>query len=240
MLQPFDIVNSILQTIFIATTILIGLKIASKYFQYKDRVYLMVGFAWIGLAEPWLGSVSNFFFTLITGEMFNVVVYLLIGITFIPLSLFFWFIAMTDLLYENRQKIILYVIAIYGVLFETYFLYFIFTDPSVLAILHGVIDIEYKLPLQLYIFSVLLISIITGFNFAHISIRSARKEIQIKGKFLMVAFVLFVIGAIFDTLFIRDISTLLITRLILISASLFFYFGFILPNFIRKKFQIDE
>jgi len=45
LLQPFDILNSILQNIFIITTIIVGLKIASKYFKYKDRVFLMVGFA---------------------------------------------------------------------------------------------------------------------------------------------------------------------------------------------------
>ena len=92
LLQPFDILNSILQTIFIVTTIIVGLTIASKYPKYKNRVFLMVGFAWIGMVEPWMASVSNFFYTLITGNMFNVQIYLLIGMTFIPLSLTFWFV----------------------------------------------------------------------------------------------------------------------------------------------------
>jgi hypothetical protein len=239
LLQPFDVLNSVLQTIFIITTVIVGIRIAAKYKTYKDRVFLMVGFAWIGLVEPWMGSVFNFFYTIITGNMYNVQVYLLIGISFIPISLIFWFVAITDLMYKRRQNLILTIIIIYGILFEIYFLYYVFTDPSVLAELHGVIDIEYKLPMQIYIFSVLIISIITGLLFARISMKSESNEVRLKGKFLFIAFILFVIGAISDTLFLRDILTLFITRIILISASFFFYLGFILPKFIKKKFEIE-
>ncbi len=237
LLEPFDILNIILQMIFIATTIIVGLIIASKYSKYKDRIFLMVGFAWIGLVEPWMGSVSNFFYTIITGRMFNVQIYLLIGMTFIPLSLTFWFVAITDLMYKERQKLILSLIISYGILFEIFFLYYIFNDPSVLAVLHGVIDIEYKLPLQLYEFSVLLLGIITGLLFSRTSMKSENPEVRLKGKFLFIAFILFVAGAVSDTIFLRDIPTLFITRLILISASVFFYFGFILPTFLKKKFK---
>ena len=180
LLEPFDILNAILQTIFIITTITIGLIIASKYSIHKDRVFLMVGFAWIGLVEPWMASVSNFFYVLITGRMFDVRIYLLIGMTFIPLSLTFWFVAITDLMYKQNQKLILSIIITYGILFEIYFLYYIFNDPSVLAVLHGVIDIEYKLPLQLYVFSVLVLSIITGLLFSRTSIKSENPEVQLR------------------------------------------------------------
>jgi hypothetical protein len=240
LLQPFDILNSILQTIFIITTIIIGLIIASKYAKFKDRVFLMVGFAWIGMVEPWMASVSNFFYFIITGRMFDVRIYLLIGLTFIPLSLTFWFVAITDLMYKKRQKLILTVIIIYGILFEIYFLYYVFNDPSVLAVLHGVIDIEYKLPIQIYVFSVLILSIITGLLFSHTSMKSENPEVRLKGKILLVAFILFVAGAVSDTIFLRDIPTLFITRLILISASIFFYCGFILPNFLRKPLKLDQ
>lgn len=239
LLQPFDILNSILQTIFIITTAIVGIKIAAKYFTYKDRVFLMVGLAWIGMVEPWMGSVSNFFYTIITGNMFNVQIYILIGLSFLPISLTFWFVAITDLMYKKRQKLILIIIVIYGVLFEIYFLYYVFTDPSVLAELHGVINIEYKLPLQMYIFSILLISLIAGLLFARISIKSDSNEVSLKGKFLFIAFILFVAGAVSDTIFLRDILTLFITRIILISASVFFYLGFILPKFIKKRFEIE-
>ena len=239
LLEPFDIVNAILQIIFIGTTITVGLIIASKYSIHKDRIFLMVGFAWIGLVEPWMASVSNFFYVMITGRMFDVRIYLLIGITFIPLSLTFWFVAITDLMYKEKQKLILSVIIIYGILFEIYFLYYLINDPSVLAVLHGVINIEYKLPIQLYVFSVLVLGIITGLLFSHTSMTSQNPEVQLKGKLLFVAFILYVVGAISDTIFLRDIPTLFITRIILISASIFFYFGFILPNFLRNTLKLD-
>jgi hypothetical protein len=141
-------------------------------------------------------------------------------------------------MYEKRQNLILFFIAIYGIFFEIFFLYYIFTDPSVLAELHGVIDIEYKIPIQIYIFSVLLMAIITGINFALTSVKSKNAEVRLKGKFLLIAVTLFIIGSVSDTIFLRTILTLLITRLILISASLCFYFGFILPQYIKKRFKI--
>ncbi|MFX1445100.1 MAG: hypothetical protein ACFFHV_16930 [Promethearchaeota archaeon] len=69
------------------------------------------------------------------------------------------------------------------------------------------------------------------------SMKSENTKVRLKGKFLFVAFFLFLAGAISDTIFLRDILTLLITRIILISASIFFYFGFILPNFVKKRFE---
>jgi len=77
---------------------------------------------------------------------------------------------------------------------------------------------------------------ITGILFARESLRSESLEMKIKGKFLIIAFLSFTIGAFLDSLILRGAFTVILTRLILISASIEFYFGFILPNWVKKIF----
>ncbi|MHA1491846.1 MAG: hypothetical protein ACTSRI_19605 [Promethearchaeota archaeon] len=240
MLEPFDIYNAILQLIFVSISIIVGLKIISKFFKYKKKTLLLVGLTWIGMVEPWMASCSSFLFTITTGMMFSVEIYLLIGMFFLPMTLIIWFIAFTDLLLKEKQKIILFVIAIYGVLFETFFLFFLFTEPSVVGILHGPIDIEYGLLIQSYLFSVLVLTLITGVLFARKTLNVEDAEIRLKGKFLLIAFISFVIGSISDTIFTANIVELLITRIILISASFEFYCGFILPKWMKKLFILEK
>ncbi len=239
-LEPFDIYNAILQLIFVSVSIIVGLKIISKYPKYKKRTLLLVGFAWIGMVEPWMASCSSFLFTITTGMMFSVEIYLLIGLFFLPLTVFIWFIAFTDLLFKEKQKIILFIIAIYGVLFETFFLFFLFTEPSVVGILHGPIDIEYGLLIQLYLFSVLVLTLITGVLFALKTLNVDDAEVKLKGKLLLMAFISFVCGGILDIIFTANLVELLITRIILISASFEFYCGFVLPEWMKKLFILKK
>jgi hypothetical protein len=73
--------------------------------------------------------------------------------------------------------------------------------------------------------------LISGILIARQSIRSEKPEIKLKGKFLLIAFILFVIGAFADAVLLLTVITLPIIRIILISSSVLFYFGFILPKF---------
>ena len=69
-------------------------------------------------------------------------------------------------------------------------------------------------------------------------IKTERKTEMAKGYFLITAFILFIIGAILDSVLeIEDVSALLIPRFILIAGGLIFYLGFITPNFIKKRLK---
>jgi hypothetical protein len=235
-LEPIEIANGIFSIIFAIISITIGIIIALKYFEYKKRDLLLVGITWIGMVEPWVAASLSFLYTLLTGDMFTTVLYLLIGITFLPITILIWMIAFTDLVYKKNQIVILIIIAIYGALFEIFFLYFIFTKPSILGELISPVDMEYNLFLRIYLLSVLILALITGVLFARKSLRSEKPEIKLKGKFLLAAFISFVIGGILDTIITANFVALLITRIILISSSIEFYYGFILPEWMKKRF----
>jgi hypothetical protein len=86
------------------------------------------------------------------------------------------------------------------------------------------------------IFAILTL-VITGIHFSISSLRSERKDIRLKGKFLLSAFILFLIGASLDAAIApMDFITLIITRIILISACFCYYFGFLLPERVANFF----
>lgn len=55
-LQFIDFANGVFSLIFVSISILIGLTIFSKYFEYKRRIYLLLGLTWIGMSAPWTPS----------------------------------------------------------------------------------------------------------------------------------------------------------------------------------------
>ena len=232
-LQPFEVFNGITELIFIIITIILGLSIIAKYPKTKNREFLLVGIVWIGVAEPWFAGVFSFIYTLMTGKMVTVSLYLLIAFTFVPLTIFLWFIVFTDLVYKEKQKVILLIIAIYEIIFEVIFLFLVFSNPSSLAELHTPLVIEYKLVIQIYLVSTLLIILITGIIFSLKTRQAGTQEFKWRGNLLLIAFISIIIGSIFDTFFTRDVILILLKRLLLISASNEFYLAFAMPKWMK-------
>ena len=223
-LEYFEIVNGVFSLIFIIISIIVGLIIASKYPKHKNKNLLIIGFVWVGLAEAWIANSFSFLFTIITGELLSTEIYYLIGITFTPITLFIWMVAFTDLVYSGKnRKIILLIFAAYGIVFEIVFFYFLFNDVSFLGELVSPVNSDYGLFLQLYLFSVIIITLITGILFARESLKSDNPEIKLKGKFLFLAFIFFGVGAVLDTITTDSVAFIALSRIILISSSLAFY-----------------
>ena len=67
------------------------------------------------------------------------------------------------------------------------------------------------------------------------SLRSQSPTIKLKGKFLSIALITFVIGVLIPYISI-DISALIISRLTLIVSAIGFYIGFMLPKWVENLF----
>ena len=235
-LEPLDYLNGTLSIIIVTTNIIVGINIASKYFQYKQREFLLVGIFWMGIACPWYPSSISFLVALATGKGLEIQIYLIIGDVLIPLLIVIWLAGITDLMYKNKQQIILILASIYGILFEIMFFYLLFTDYTLLGELQGIVDVQYKVFLILYIFSVFIILLITGILFSLDLLRSEDPELKLKGKLILVGLLSFLIGAIMDASIPLNFITLPITRMILILSSVEFYAGFVLPKWTKKIF----
>ena len=235
-LTLLETLNGTFSLIFVIVSLLVGLFIASKYFQYKNRTLLLVGITWIGLTTPWLPSTISFIVYLATSSGLTPVIYFTIGNIASPLILVIWIFAFTDLKFKGRQKLLIWIYSIIGVAYEVYLVFFLVTNPAVIGELTGIFDVTYKGVVLIFALFIVVNLLITGILFGRESLRSKDPTLRLKGKFLIVAFISWCIGAIMDAALPLNIVTLTIARIILISSAFEFYIGFILPRFIKELF----
>lgn len=136
----------------------------------------------------------------------------------------------------KKRNLIVGIFIIEGILFEIYFLLNLFTNPSAIGEFSGNFDMNYKLWVNIFLFSLFIIFLITDSMLAWESFKSDDPEVKLRGKLLFLAFYSFIIGSILDIFSATSILLLKIAKLILISSAFEFYCGFILPNWMKKRF----
>ncbi len=230
-----QLISGLFSLFFVIISLIIGLMLISKYFRYKQSNFLLVGLTWIGMVSIWYPSAINVIYFSITGKSISDLLFMAIGNGLIPITAFIWMITFTDLLYKEKQKIILIIFGILSILTEIIFFYFLFTEPSVLGKVVSPVDAITTLPVIIYHISILLMILITGILIWRESLKSTDPEVNLKGKLLLTAVLSFITGAIFEIFSDLSIIIIIIGRLILISSSLEFYMGWILPSFIKNR-----
>jgi hypothetical protein len=238
-LEPYEIVNGVTSLIFVIITITIGLTIALKYFQHKNVNLIYVGLALVILCEPWWPQAIAFVLHLITTQGLPPVTHFFIGYFFMPFGMIAWFIALTNLMYKNKRKQILIIISIIQALFIILFIVFMVLDLSLLMVLQG-IDVDYGPILLAYIVPHLFIIVITGCLFGRESLRSDSPEIRLKGKFLIVAFISYIVGGFFSIATPTFIPFVILGRIISITSAFEVYCGFLMPEKVKNLFIKDK
>ena len=238
-LTPDQILNGVFSLIFVVISIYIGFTIISKYPKSKNRTVILVGFVWLGIVSSWYASSSSFLVALIAdgdGFMSTPPLYFIIGAVPLPITAFIWMIAFTDLLYRDKKKIILLIIGVTGIIFEIALFTLLLIDYDLVGIVSSPVDADYELFVTIYQIFLVILVLVSGILFAHESLKSKIPEINLKGKLLLAAFLSFVIGSILEILSGISIALLIIARLLLITSSIEFYGGFILPPWMEKLF----
>ena len=235
-IDPIILTNGILSLIFVIIAIIIGIKIDSKYFKYKQKTLLYVGTTWILIVSIWYSSSISVLLILTTGQGLSDELYMLIGNVLLPIALFIWMIAFTDLACKEYQKLILIFFGIYVILFEIYFIYFIITDISVLGEVVSPVDATYgPVVTACQLFDILTL-VTTGIILSKISLKSETKEIKLKGKLLLISFISVLFGVTLELVSHLSIIILVSARIVLVFCSIMYYGGFILPNWMKKLF----
>ena len=234
-LTPIEILHSSFSLVAVLISILIGLIIISKYFKIRQRNILLIGIFWTGLTFPWLPTVITFIMMLTVGYGLTVEGFILIGIMILPITVLCGLTAFTNLLgvRKPKRRVILLSVLVFNLIFEGLIIYFLFIDVSVIATLEDVLIIEWSVFSQIYFIINLVLFLVTGILFSRKSLQSESREIRFKGKLLMAAFISFTIGTVLDFA-IPNPLTYIIARLILLSSSVEFYIGFLLPERIKR------
>ena len=227
-----EILQGSFSLIYVIISIIIGVKILIKYFEYKSNQFLLVGITWIGLSTPWWPDSINLILILTTNSILSIEANFIIGTSAMPFMLLVWLKAFTDFAYKEKQKYILIIFLIIGIIFEIIFFYFLFTQPNLIGTFETPFQVVYGIYIEIFLVIFLLVIGITGILFGKQSLRSENPEIKLKGKFLIVAFILFTIGAFLDSI-VPELF--IIARIILDISALSFYFGFMLPDWLKEK-----
>ena len=230
-----ELLQGIFTSIFVVISIILGMMILLKYFKYKQRDFVFVGLAWIGMSFPWVPDAINLFLILFFNTILSETVYFFIVIGLLPIPLFSWLIAFTDLFTIKTQRIILVIDLILSVIFEIFFISILIIDVALVGRFVSVFQPEYTIIFQIYFLSIIAIFSTTAILFTLNSRRSENPEIKLKGNLLFIAIIFFVFGAIMDAIIPLTSVTLVITRITLIIAAVMYYNGFILPNWIKKR-----
>jgi len=188
------------------------------------------------MSAPWTPSSISLLTFLLFGVVLSVEILLFIAIFFLPIIQILWIMVICVFKEVKKRKLIVGIFIIEGILFEIYFLLNLFTNPSAIGEFSGTFDMNYKLWVNLFLFSLLIIFLITGTMLAWESFKTDDPEVKLRGKLLFLAFYSFIIGSILDIFSANSILLLTIARLILISSAFEFYSGFILPNWMKKRF----
>ncbi|MHA1764112.1 MAG: hypothetical protein ACTSYC_10220 [Promethearchaeota archaeon] len=237
-IQIIELLPQIFSLIFIIITIFIGAIILSKYFILKSRQFLFVGIAWMGMAFPSFPEVISLFIRLFNLSVNNIIlffIYVLLNLLLIPVFFNLWFIAFMDLLQfsERKKRVLIMVILFISIIIEIILIYLYIFKTEALGFLKQFFLVEWTLLVNIILIFLLGLILFTGLIFAIISMRSKVPEIALKGKILFLAFIIYTGGAILDALFTSLLSNI-IARGILVIGSICFYFGFILPEFLKK------
>ncbi|MFX1444054.1 MAG: hypothetical protein ACFFHV_11610 [Promethearchaeota archaeon] len=217
---------------YVIISVIIGVKIILKYFEHKTTQLLLVGTTWIGLSTPWWPDSINLILVLTTNSVLSAEANFIIGTSTMPFFLLVWLKAFTNLVYTEKQKIILIIFFIIGIIFEIIFFYFLFTQPNLIGTFKTPFQVVYGLYIEVLLVIFLLVVLITGILFGKQSLRSDNPEVKLKGKFLIIAFILFTIGAFLDSI-VPELFIL--ARIVLDISALLFYFGFMLPDWLKER-----
>lgn len=235
-LETNDIINGTLALIFVGISVIVGLIFFVKYRTYKQKTLVYVGLTWIVMSEPWMGHTISFLFALFTGNGLSIQAIYFISTTFVPIGLTAWLAAFRNFLNIDKKKIIIIVSIISQAVFEVVFLYLLFTNPSMIAIERSATDSINQPFILAYFLVVLAIFLITGIIFAMKAIKSDKVDIKLKGKILFMAIIFYVVGAVWDGVFVSEGSLLIVSRIVLALSAVLFYYGFVLPNWLKRIF----
>ncbi len=235
-LVELDFLNGILSIIVVAISFYVGIYIISKYFEHKKRAFLFVGLVAIITSQPWWPHIISFFLVLSTGENLNPQSYFILGNVLIPVAILLWLISIAEFKYNDKMKFFVIIGLLYLIFFEIAFISFLLLDHNLIGQQIGAIDVQYNPVMLVLLITALGIILPSGILFAMESLKSDNKEIRLKGKFLLLAFSAYCVGAAIDSLILTNPINLISARILLVLGAIGFLGGFIPPNWMKKQF----
>ena len=240
-----EIIQGSLSLIYVTLTIVLSGIFISKYSKLAMPELLLIGLALIGMAGPWFPEALGFLIIVLTSGLLSdqfylnsVIIIFIISIAYLPVAIMSWLSAITKLLNIKSRKQILIVFLVIFIAFEITFFLLASLDLKLLGSFVDPFNSMESLFVAIFYISVMVILLVSGFTFSIKSMKSESPKIQLKGKFLLLGFIMFVIGGALPYI-VSDLISLIITRFVVLSSSILVYLGFLLPDRILRLFKIE-
>ncbi|TFG08987.1 MAG: hypothetical protein EU539_00925 [Promethearchaeota archaeon] len=229
-LSDLDILHGILTSLFVFISILVALRILSRYYEHKHKELITVGLAWMAISTPWWGNSFSFLLYMTMGLKLDLFTYLFIENAFAPLALIFWIYSFTTLAYPKLVKKLTILFSLICIPYEIFLITMLVINPEFIGTLVEPFDSQHTLvPNAFRVFAIFIV-LLTGILFSKKSMSSEDKNIQWKGRFFLIGIISFTIGGLLDTVLTFTPLELIIVRALLISSAFEYYFGFFLPD----------
>ncbi|TFG15993.1 MAG: hypothetical protein EU535_00095 [Promethearchaeota archaeon] len=225
--------------------ILFGILVLYEAIIKKERILFMFFLAIIFTVSPWLPCDIGYIYWLITKNEIEYQIYVLLGTFGIPIAIIAWLDIYMTIMKPDKKKVVLISYAIFSLTFYIYLFYFLLLVPdapikAMIGYRRTPLDINYKGYILVYMGVSIIVGTYTGLEFAIVSMKMKDNlVVQWKGRFLLVSFILFAVGAVGDALLELNTIMLIIIKIILMISSLFYYIGFIMPKWMRKLLKIE-
>jgi hypothetical protein len=235
-LTQLEILQGSLGLIWVLIAIFIGLKAISRAIAInRTRDLITVGLSYIFVSSAWFGVAFQFISYGFFDVKLDAFTYLMVANVLIPLAIICWIWSYCEILKPKSRKILLIVFFGFAITWELTLIIGLLIDVSLVGTLNSTFDSSHSPLLLIFTLTGIFMFLITGIIFAVKSMRLDDPEVQWKGRFLLLAWISFGIGAILDSALPLNALTIIIIRIILISSAIEFYFGFFLPKKISEK-----
>ena len=229
-LTQIEFLNGIFAIFILFIFYFIGLRLIYKYFKLKEKKILYLGFAIPFMGNMWLAISVTYLSIILTGNSITPEIYLLLGYGF-PLGMVFWLILLTELMYKDKQKVIISLYIIYWLIMEIIFFILLSTDTSLLGVFNRPLTPVLSPFLAIRSIITLILLVITGILFYRESHKSDNAEVRLKGTLFLSGIILFMLGAL--TFVISGIA--FIPLIFFIPSSFMVYGALILPEWMKKS-----
>jgi len=226
-------------------TILLSILVLSKAIKTKKLMLYIFSIFLLFSAAGYYQIGLNYINWIFTQNVFTYQIKLLIGTAGIGIATISWLYIYFDMLFKKKVKYTLIGYAIFAIIFYIYMIYFLFiaSGAPIQEMIGSDIfpyEINYTGFVLIAFLGSLIINTITTYHLGIVLMkRSQSRELQWKGRFLVIGMTIIMISVNIDMIIADIIEIIIVIRILGIIGIFFIYLGFILPNWIRKIIHLE-
>ena len=239
-LTQLEILQGSASLIYAVTGTIIGLIIASKYIVSKKKELLGVGISLGLLTAPWYGGGISFLTMIFFGYILDDSLYFFINYGLLAFALISWMYGISILLFPKWVKKNVIISLVICIPYEIILIILLVINPSMVGNKDGKFSSNAALLPTVFIIFGLFVSLITMAMFIRVCLRAENLKIKWKGRFLLIAVILLVIGSFMDAIFSMTPAILIIVKIILMIRLVFSYLGWLLPEKVASWLKKDK